>query len=209
MKKEIKVGKPQSYSFVRGTSVEKVIELFTKSEQETENPQYLDETIFHVYARPNFPKTYEFSSNFRAKSERDNILPAKYFAQMHAGSDYLENVFSGIYSNTQCPRGDFNNLNFKTFYNDFSQDLESIGFTAQKVEDEFIRARRYRGVLLYFNDLLLQNEMFQDKNEKQNRRFNSVQLHSENPIKLECLTAIEPLGNYDKIEWKYIMKKLI
>jgi hypothetical protein len=62
--------------------------------------------------------------------------------------------------------------------------------------------------LLYFNDLLLQNEMFQDKNEKQNRRFNSVQLHSENPINIECLTAIEPLGNYDKIELKYIMKKL-
>jgi hypothetical protein len=205
MTHKIKVGKPLSYSFVRGTSVEKVVELLTNSQKEWTATQFLDETTFHVYANPNFPRTYEFSESFRAKSVRDNILPAKYFAQTHARNDYLENIFSTMNSNST---NNFSNYHFKSFYSTFSAELKANGFSAQKVEDEFIHARRYRGVLLYFNELLAQNHVFRDTNEKQHRRFNSIRIYSENPINIECLTAIEPIGNHDKIELKYIMKKL-
>lgn len=205
---KIKIGKPRSYSFVRGTSVERAIDFLVKAEIEMENPQYLDENIFHVYAHPGFPKNYGFSGDFRAKNERDNLLPARYFAQRHAFNDYLSNVFSGIVSSTAEGFVDFEKYGPKLFYNVFSDDLQDADYTFRKVEDEFIRARRYNGVLLYFNELLAENDIYPDRNEKQRSRFNSVKIYSDNPIRLECLKAIEPLGLYDKIEMKYVAGKL-
>jgi hypothetical protein len=203
--RNVKTGKPWTYSFVRGTSVEKAVELLTKAEFEMKHPQFQDENIFHVYAHPKFPKKYDFAGDFHAQKERDNLLPAKYFAGEHAKHDYLSKVFLDILYSVKEPV-DFSRHDYRSFYNRFSEEINESNMNIAQIENAFIGARAHRGVLIYFNELLLENLLFADKNDKQHRRFNSVKLYSESPVNLECIRAVEPLGYKDTEEFESFIK---
>lgn len=136
------------------------------------------------------------------------ILQLKSQGLLRIYKKFVKDKLWRIASSTAEGFVDFKKYGPKLFYNVFSDDLQDADYTFQRVEEEFIRARKHNGVLLYFNHLLTENDIYPDRNEKQHRRFNSVKIYLDNPLSLECMNAIEPLGAYDKIEIKHISRKL-
>lgn len=209
--RKIKITHPWTYSFVRGTSVENALDLIDSAEHEKANPSYLDEAYFHVYAHPSFSGNYnpyfsDLKVNFGARKERDNKLPAKYFAGEHAFQDHLAGVFSEVYSLSAPP--EFfpfyqRNISFEketpdSFYNAHARTLMNNGMHYGKVSEAFRNARDFKGVLIYFNESLLEYIVAPDNNRNQHHRFNSVLISSDNPVPFECIKAIEPLSSFDR-----------
>lgn len=198
------IGKPETYEFVRGTSVENAIYLLENGimkMNDDESYGKLDELF--LCARYDFPRTHSFSKNFEATCEEDVLNETAGFAEDHSTYDFLNSHFKDIVGKFLFE--EFSGPNH--FFNTFEQELKTASIDVDYVRRIFYENVLRKGVRIYFNETLMDYNLHEDPEESY-RESNSVHIKAKE-VPISTVIAIEPLGKKDSQELEQIIDDLI
>lgn len=191
---KISTDKPEKYQFVRGTSIENVEYLLKTGFMRMGEAPYSEPDTFYLCAKHDFPRTHLFSKGFKAKDEEDTLSVTGDFAKMHAYQDYLTSKFEKMVGFVE-----YEDVTFRTFYDQFSSELKEAKISSQMVQKEFFEAIKRKGVNIYFNDLLLNYDLYPDPVSEYYEDNNALLLKSKEPVSINTIIAIEPLGKIERM----------
>lgn len=191
---KILLGEPKNYHFVRGTSIEKAIELITTGAMAMGTPPYSEKDTSYFCAHHQYPKTFTFSKGFGAATKEDVREVILDFARMHAFEDYLTTVFPWIAKKNVA----FEDFTANELFKKYKTTFNELGYCQDHVHKEYFEAQKRRGVALYCNENLLDYEISPDPETDYYTENNAIKISSPKPISADAFIAIEPLGKKEK-----------